>query len=268
MNVEAFIPPSGSFGFVQGSAKDLDAIQDTLDCWSQQLAPDGKACKVWWRDTPNAMRVLAGALLAIDSNNTPSQHAGFVEELAGWLEQAGLLRGYQCQAVVAALAAPAWRSIVQAPAGSGKTHMAAGLVAVGAQLGICRWAYVVQNIGLARQTQSKFEMVIPEMMRVLGECDWRVACGSYGTIGDAVDDAQGLIVDEVHLVAAPTRAAAVAKAGTAEFRCGLSATPLLRQDPGNALVIGLLGPVRFSLDPETVIASGNLAQGHFHTVRI
>jgi superfamily II DNA or RNA helicase len=188
--------------------------------------------------------------------------------MAGQLEEAGLLRDYQAEAVTAAFTAPAWRSIVQAPAGSGKTHMAAGLVAVGAQLGICRWVYLVQNQGLAEQTRRKFETVIPEMVAVVGECDWRMVCGSYGTIGDAVEEAQGLIVDECHLLAAPTRAAAVARAMTAEFRCGLSATPLLRQDAGNALVIGLLGPVRFSLDPEAVIAAGNLAQGRYHVVEL
>lgn len=238
-----------------------------LDAWACQLDPKGIGCPVYYRER-DQLRVLAGALLAIASCE-PSGHAAVAGEMANALVAAGILRDYQGAAVAAAYAAPGWRSIILAPAGAGKTRMAAGLVAVGAQLGACRWVYLVQNQQLAAQTADQFSTWIPRMVAELGDCDWVARCGTYGTMElGALEEAHGLIVDEVHLAGAPTRAAAIARARAAEFRCGLSATPLLRQDAGNAHVIGLLGPVRYSISPEELIGTGCLARGKFIKVHL
>jgi superfamily II DNA or RNA helicase len=263
MSLNIRVEPLGLFSPVYGFAEELDLFEDTLLDWSRQFDPHGKGRSVFKRQDDETLLVLTGALIALRPEDCVPAEAATpcVEPLRG------LLRDYQADAVAAAYSALLWRSIVQAPGGAGKTHIAAGIVAMGVQHGISEWLYLVQNRELAAQTQRVFDSTIPQMAELLGGGDLAVTCASYGTVPDeALRRAQGLIIDEVHGEAARTRAAVVAQAESVRFRCGMSATPLLRQDAGNALVVGLLGPVVYMIDPDVLIREGHLAQGRFHLI--
>jgi superfamily II DNA or RNA helicase len=220
--------------------------------------------KVASRPAYEELYVLTGVLLEVLTERDWEDGPGCEE--AKQLKAAGL-RDYQVAAVKAAWKAPYWRSLLELPPGAGKTHIAAALVATGAVMGLGSWAYLVTNASLADQTQRKFEKLIPQMLEALDGGDVEYFCTSYGTADHAhLATVDGLIVDECHLSVAPTRSKVVARAERAVFRCGLSATPLLRQDAGNAMVIGLFGPVRYRVMPALLQAAGVLSKGHFHTV--
>jgi len=257
MNIH--MPKHALFAVIHGPAEELDILEHTLSMWAAQYDPAGFGCAVFVRNASETMRVMVGALLSVRETDWDAPQ---VEELVERLVEAEFLRVYQADAVLAALVAPHWRSIVQAPGGAGKTHIAAGIIAVGAVAGICEWLYLVQNRELAAQTQRVFDKVLPAMLQVLGDADATVTCASYGTAPVAsLRAAQGLLVDECHGVCAPTRAKVIGSMKSVLFRCGLSATPLLRQDSGNALVIGLLGPVCYTIKPARLVSEGYLAKG-------
>jgi superfamily II DNA or RNA helicase len=104
-----------------------------------------------------------------------------------------------------------------------------------------------------------FDAVIPKMCEAI---DTRAAweCCSYGTVPPRAEGWTGLIVDEVHGAAARDRAKVLAGI-KAEYRIGLSATPLKRQDKRNSLVIGLLGPVVYTVEMGELVERGQLADG-------
>jgi superfamily II DNA or RNA helicase len=264
MNVEVLIRDRGAFSAVRGSSSDIDQFEDMLLRWTRQLCPHGRAMKVSRRPTRGELFVLTGALLEVLKDWHWEPGPGCEE--ASRLGAVGL-RDYQIAAVQAAWKAPHLRSLLELPPGAGKTHIAAALIATGAAMGLGSWAYLVTNVSLADQTQQKFNGLVPKMLEALGGADVEYCCSSYGIVDEAaLTAADGLIVDEVHQVAAPTRSSVVAKATRAVFKCGLSATPLLRQDAGNAMVIGLFGPVRYRVEPAQLQAAGVLSKGHFHVV--
>lgn len=269
MNVELEIPRKGLRAWARGAEDALDCVEDTLKRWANQLSPDGRGMQVWKRGR-GEIECMAGALLAAlqPRAETPPQIAWVLESLPR-LTEAELLWPEQERAVRAAWANPWGRGIISSPTGSGKTRMCAATMAVGAILGVWRWSYLVTNQELAAQSSKQFRALVPQMIDALGEdCDWECHCSSYGTAGGALETCQGLLVDEVHSAAAATRSSVVARAGEAVFRLGLSATPLLRQDAANALVVGLLGPVCHSVSPEELIAHGRISRGRFTVVSL
>jgi len=195
---------------------------------------------------------------------------------AGCLREAEFLRSYQAEACVAALSAHWRRGIIEAPTGSGKTRIAAGIISLGILHGVTRWVYLVQNKNLALQSSKSFEELVPKMLLRLYQAeprhrptpDYKVACGSYETTQpDILASAGGLIVDEVHSVASRTRMQAMAPC-RAHIRIGMSATPLLRQDAGNALVAGVFGPVVYKIGMEVLQKAGHLAKGKVTTMEV
>jgi len=251
----------GLFSTVTGSAEELNRIQNTLRSWARQFEPRRGGGPVAAQG-PDAgtLHVLTGVLLAACGydRKMPDVEVGALGTL---------LRDYQLEAVQAAMQAPYWRSIIKAPGGSGKTHIAAGIISCGASIGLGSWLYLVTNKELASQTARVFDRVMPEMLEQLGAPDVEVICTSYGTLPPlAARGVRGVLVDECHGIAARTRMRALAQAENAVFRCGLSATPLKRQDIFNSTVVGLLGPVVYQVDPERLIAAGHLAKGNYHLV--
>jgi superfamily II DNA or RNA helicase len=198
------------------------------------------------------------------------------------LQQVGLLRDYQAEAVFSALAAPLGRSIIEVGTGGGKTHICAGIIAVSRM----HWIYLVPNAALARQTQRKFDELIYKMHKALTDSKfaynlqgWREgneiapvrSSGAY-PIGTAVCTsiemapaaelarAAGMMGDECHRFGM-TSAWPLFDYLQAGWRVGLSGTPLDRQDERNSLVVGLFGPVLCQVKIDRLMEEGHLAPG-------
>lgn len=170
------------------------------------------------------------------------------------LEQAGLLRPYQAQAVRQALSSWMSRGIIEAPTGSGKTRICAALMACTGG----RWLYLVSNVQLARQSAREFDEVLPGMCQVTGTQVDRLA-SSYSQI-DISTGYDGLLVDECHGLPAATRMKSFWRIEAAKV-FGLSATPLERQDQRNAVTVAAIGPVVATVDPVELENSTYLSRG-------
>lgn len=191
-------------------------------------------------------------------------------EMVEALVEVELLRGYQGEAVEAALGGGLGRGIVSLACGGGKTRIAAGVIACAAAAGMDRWLYVVSNEQLAAQAGRGFESLVPQMLKELGAAEPAGAqcmCMTYaglekgewpGVEGGA--DVHGILVDEVHQCGATGRARALAGV-SGWYRLGMSATPLERQDWRNAMVVGLTGPVVYSKGMGEMMEEGWLAKG-------
>ena len=273
LNVEVHLPLHGLRATLRGSEEDLDSIESTLSDWARQHSPSGKdGLRLWVRTEPEELEGLAGAFISALGLTQPFRDdvVRHVITASNELVATGLLRKYQGKAVREALLAPWWRSVLDMAPGAGKTYVCAGIQAVGLGLGMERWAYVVLNRELAAQSERKFRELIPGMLGVLGADAslWRCVCGSYGQLKDKITKAEAILVDECHGLAARTRWSVFAKAEQAFFRCGLSGTPLLRQDAGNALVLGLLGPVAYRIAATDLVKLGVLARGNYTLVSV
>lgn len=200
-------------------------------------------------DRGSHLQVLAGALLALleEGGAQWSSSVGLGDSvLQGVLDrlQVAGLRPYQAEAVRVALTAPMGRSILELGTAAGKTWIVLALSVVRGG----RVLYLVQNQELARQTAAKAKTAIPRMAQAAGLREPVLLCRSYGTARDRDMEVGSVLVDECHGLAAKNRARVlqrVQEAGTCKLWTGLSATPLGRQSHDNALVVGLLGPVRF-----------------------
>lgn len=125
-----------------------------------------------------------------------------------------------------------------------------------------RWLYLAPNEELAQQTED----AVGEAVSRAGS---KLVCRSFGSVTQLeLEEAEGLLIDEVHTLGAKGRALVVAGASNAEMRIGLSATALDRQDQGNSLVIGLTGPIIFSLGCEVLVDRGVLAKGHVTRIAV
>lgn len=187
----------------------------------------------------------------------------------GWLsaaKEAGILRDYQADAVLSALNCPLGRGIIKAPPGAGKTRICAGIVALGAMLGLPRWHYVVKNNELASQAKEEIESTTDMLLEICGQNSTPCAfsASSFAKMPKQVD---GLLVDECHGLAARTRAEAYAGTSSA-YRIGLSGTPLDRSDDKNNLVLGLLGPIVYEINRDKLVELNCLAASTVHQVKI
>lgn len=152
---------------------------------------------------------------------------------------------HQREAITAALLAPWWRCIEQLPTGSGKSRVIAGLILTYRRLmgDMGPWWVLAPNKQLCRQLRGE--------LGAWGVGD--VEALTYGQLPNRVPwptgkglTLSGLIGDEVHTGVTRTRLASLLSIRT-KFRLGLSATPLLRSNGANSLVIGAFGPLVNSL---------------------
>lgn len=167
------------------------------------------------------------------------------------------LRPYQENAVRAALDAPFGCGILQAPTGSGKTYIALGIAAAAGG----RWMYVVHGRDLVQQAREFFTGAreeVPNQIECMGWADARRVVRRR--------DWEGIIVDEVHQAGSPRRLE-VLEGFRGARRVGLSATPLERAKC-NAAVVGMLGPVVFSIEPDVLVGGGSLSQGVVRLVTV
>ncbi len=197
------------------------------------------------------------------------------------------LRDYQAEALEAACRRK--RGVLKLPTGAGKTVLAGGIV-----LALpCRWLIMVPDANLLHQTADELEKGnakwpgIGEEVGRIGDALWsvrRVTVATFQTLwsrlsnelrlaklhvktrpgwrGPAMrmlDDAQGLIGDECHQVAAETFWGVVMRC-RAWYRLGLSATPFDRGDKKSSLIVGALGPLVFKADRKELEDRGVLAR--------
>lgn len=229
---------------VTGSEEELDRVAAKLRSFAAELAPDGQGRALCLR-RPGCLRVPAGAILLLGDQPGVLDARGLelVQAGAERLETLGFLRDYQARAVGAALTAPMGRATVDVVMGGGKTRIAAGLAAVAQAVGgYGAWLYLVQNGELARQAETEIAELLPKMAAGLGGPPAQVTATTYSGIKKLPSKRfNGVIVDECHLLPAPTRCLPYALV-KATWRVGLSGTLLDRTDSKNALIIALLGP--------------------------
>jgi superfamily II DNA or RNA helicase len=160
-----------------------------------------------------------------------------------------VLRDYQAEAVLAATQAPLMCGIIKAPTGAGKTRIAAGIMGtVGG-----RWLLSAPSQGLLLQLRKSIEeLELP--------LDFQMELLSFGQLEQAEGHYDGLICDECHRIAAKSWAENTTSVDSA-YRVGLSATPLKRSDPFNAVVVGLLGPLVYDIELPLLQGEEYLAKG-------
>lgn len=180
------------------------------------------------------------------------------------------LRDYQLEAARAAVKRT--RGIVSMPTASGKTEV---FCALGVGLRDLRWLVLVDTRDLMNQAADRFRVRAGELAGVLGDGQSRAGRFTVATLqsvhaglarGDAavralVEGAQGVVVDECHVLPAESFFQVVQAARSAYYRFGTSATALMRMDAKDFLTVGALGPVVHRVDPQTLIASGVIARG-------
>ena len=259
-----------------GSLAEFAPLIKHLDQWSQMLTAQGSGRPVYLMERGElhllggALEVLRGeGIVNLNVEDRPDiwpDDLDVLGRLTDELMRAKILRDYQAAAVRRALAAPLGRGLVDAIMGGGKTRIAAGIAAVAAAVGKGRWCYVVQNKTLAEQSSRSFDELLKPMAEALGVAQASITATSYGGLRKIADVAfDGCIVDECHLLPAPTRCLAYARLKP-RWRLGLSGTPLDRQDGKNALVIGLLGPVIYRVTLPELEAKGFLSKGSVRPV--
>lgn len=269
---------------LRGSQPELFHITDFIDNWAFGLTPKGAARPVYMWRAPGELQVLGGVLSLLAEaevvrGEIPHDFSpAVIRCFADHLVDEGIVRDYQADAAVAALCAPFGRGLVEVAMGGGKTYISALIAVLGATVGRGRWLYLVQNKELAQQSLRSFEACVPQMSEALvelgGDCERRLrrepavldATTYAGIRRDAVGGCyDGILVDECHLLPAPTRCVPFASVA-ASWRIGLSGTPLDRQDGANPMVIGLLGPVRFRITIDELESRGFLSRGRVQPV--
>ncbi len=158
------------------------------------------------------------------------------------------LRDYQLEAVMFLGLNP--RALVKAPAGSGKTLIAAHAASHMA----CRgW-----KIGWLANTVEQCQQAVKAIESVGGpeDCDFKICCAA----GEPdFSDRDIIIVDECHHLPAVTWLQAIANSN-AKVIWGFSATPY-GDDPVRNAVLELLFPVMHSIDRARLEAAGHLEKG-------
>lgn len=162
---------------------------------------------------------------------------------------------------------------------SGKTEI---IVALTRRLP-CNWLALVHRSQLADDIAARYEKRSPGLAagRILeGDADIpadaTLVAATFQTLvnwlkrdpddplhrqaKDLLAWAQGLIIDETHVLPADTFYAVAMRTGNAFYRFGLSGTPLARGDRKSLLALAALGPVIHRVKTETLIERGILAR--------
>jgi superfamily II DNA or RNA helicase len=181
------------------------------------------------------------------------------------------LRWYQKEAV--ACCVHTGHGIVDAPTGSGKTEIFAGLV----KSLPCKWLFLVYRNNLVSQAADRYEKRTGEKAFIwkagdsLPPKDTRVVLTTFQTLFAGLKrrnkhaisillNAEGIIIDECHTVPAASFYKVVINARNAYYRFGLSGTPLARGDQKSLMAIAGLGSVIYKIKSKTLIEEGVLAK--------
>jgi superfamily II DNA or RNA helicase len=190
-------------------------------------------------------------------------------ELA-WLEE------YQMRAVE-----ECWwwgNGVVHMATAGGKTEVMAAL----ARLLPCDWLILVHRITLLDEIASRIELRTGETVGRVGDDGWktaRVTVATFKTLAAArqardprakllLARARGLMIDEVHVVAADSHWRVAMATPNAHFRFGFSATPYARSDQRGMLVRAATGPTLVRVTMPELVALGVVAKGTIHMVEL
>lgn len=184
----------------------------------------------------------------------------------------GWLYDYQLAAVEAAILKT--RGILWMPTGAGKTEILPALTLAMP----CRWLFIAHRSTLMMQAAERYEKRTGITAGRCGEGllqgfddGFQLVCATFQTlyaglrkrdlrIIDILDQAQGLIPDEAHVLPSESYWQVAQATPNAYMRIGLSATPLARGDRRSVLTIASLGPVIYRLKPDVLISRGVLAK--------
>ena len=195
----------------------------------------------------------------------------------GWLRED--------QALAVKIALQRRRGILHLPTSFGKTEVAVGLVrAVPAP-----WLLIVHRTTLARQAAERFERRSAEhgvdlgRVGIIGDGQWtegeRFTCATFQSLyaalkkGDPrarslLERVRGLIVDEAHTLPSETFYATANAVKRADYRIGLSGTPLARGDRRSVLAIAAMGPVIYRVRTSVLVESGQAAKSKIRMVEV
>jgi superfamily II DNA or RNA helicase len=164
------------------------------------------------------------------------------------------------------------RGILWCPTGSGKTEIAIGI----ARALPIRWVFLVHRATLMKQAADRYELRNPGLKAGrIGESVWDVPedatfiCATFQTIAKRIkhpsvlallEGAEGIMVDECHVLPSETFWNVAMKTPNAYFRIGLSGTPLARGDRKSLLAIAALGGVVYRIKAQELIDRGKLAK--------
>jgi len=181
------------------------------------------------------------------------------------------LRPYQQRAI--SIACSKKRGVIQAPAGSGKTEVAIGIIS---SLSYPKTLYLVHQRGLMHQTAERIERRLRCEPGIIGDGIYRQRRITVATIQALwhrikdprtallLRDAQLLIIDECHHASATTWYRIAMKTHAA-FRFGLSATPMVANSLRNMKLAAATGPIIVRISEEKLAEHGYLC---LPTVRI
>jgi len=182
------------------------------------------------------------------------------------------LRDYQVEAINAGIKAE--RGILDLAGGSGKTSLGSGIIQV---LGLPSLV-ITHRVELLHQTSTQIQNQTGIIVGYIGDGNWRpekvtvamietLATYDRKVVKELLDSIDVLIIDEGHLLAAKVFYSIIQKCN-AYFRYILSATPLMRDDNRNLMVIGATGPVIFKVGAAQLIKEKVLAEPKVEFLRV
>jgi superfamily II DNA or RNA helicase len=188
------------------------------------------------------------------------------------------LRDYQFASVDAILTRK--RGILWLPTGSGKTEVSIGL----AQVLPCRWLFTVHRATLLDQTANRYNARTGMQAGRVGDGEFDLGDGAFVVatfqtlviglkkrdprIIALLKNAQGLIVDECHVLPAQTFWNTIMQTEAAYFRVGLSGTPLARGDRRSLFAIAAVGPIAHRVKSDVLVNAGVLARPTIKLVEV
>jgi superfamily II DNA or RNA helicase len=162
------------------------------------------------------------------------------------------LRDYQKPAVK--WLARTYRGILKAPAGSGKTLMAAAALAHilerrDGHAKVCVLCNTIEQVGQWQAAMDAYPIIARQADLTIG-----CGAGNMDTVGCDL-----LIVDECHRAASPSWSAKIRKARNA--RWGVSATPFSRDEYRTEVLLDLFGTETHTVERTELVENGHLAKG-------
>lgn len=176
------------------------------------------------------------------------------------------LRWYQVEAVEAAVRRT--RGVIWAPTGSGKTEIAIGLT-----LALpCKWLFLADRGDLVAQAAARYALRTGVQATMVDSVDnlsdglnigtfqlfWARVKKGNKLAEKLLGQADGLLVDECHILPAASYTKVAHAAANAYYRIGLSGTPSGGEK--KILVQANLGPILYRILPQTLIDEGVLAK--------
>lgn len=189
------------------------------------------------------------------------------------LELRGIkLRDYQIEAINVGIRAG--RGILDLAGGGGKTETIAGIIQV---LGLPSLV-ITHRTELLYQTGTRIQNQTGIIVGYIGDGNWRpekvtvamietLAMCERQELKKFLSRFDVLLIDETHLLAAKVFYNII-QSCPSYFRFGFSATPLMRDDNRNLMVIGATGPIIFKVGAAQLIEEKVLAEPKVEFLRV